>query len=98
MLRQDRGELLRIERQMELESLDQIEQQHRHDAKQQHRCGVFGPAHLVSFVHARQAIEQSLHGSQNGIQECLLAIEDSRHEDAHGLGDRQDQGEKNRDL
>ena len=74
------SKMLRIERQHPLKALDQIENQHRHGAEQQHGGRIFGPAHLVFFIHARDAIEQALDRSQDGVQEGALAGEHARHE------------------
>ena len=86
-------EFLRIERQMQLYPLDQIQQQHRHHAEQQHGRSVFRPAHLVVLVHAGQAIDQALDRPHHRIQKRPLAIEDPRHEDTQRLRDQEDQRE-----
>ena len=94
----DRRKLLRIQRQKSLYPLHQVQQQHRHHAEQQHGEGVLRPAHLVIFIDAGQAIEQALDRPQHRVHERPLAVEHPGHEDAHGLGDQENQREKNRDL
>ena len=56
--RGDRPEPLRIERQHLLQPLHRVQHQHRHDAEQEQRDGVLGPAHLARLVDAGQAVEQ----------------------------------------
>src|SRR5580692_5061014 len=93
-----RAKLLRIERQKPLNALDQIQEQHRNRAKQQHRSRVLGPAHLVRFVDPSHPVEQALDRTHHRIQKRPLAAEYPRHEHAHGLGHGKDQREKNQNL
>jgi len=60
MLRRDCCEVLRVEGQHALDALNQIKQEHRYQAEQQHGSGIFGPGHFVLLVHACYSIEQSL--------------------------------------
>ncbi len=50
------------------------------------------------FIHARQFVEQLLHGTQHGIEKRALARKDPGHEDAHGLRYGQDHQEEQQDL
>ena len=94
----DVGEFLRIESEDVLRALDQIEQEHRDGAEEEHRGAVFGPAHFAIFVDAADFVEKAFDGAESEIEECFLAIEDARHERAERLRDGEDDGEEKEDL
>ena len=91
-------EVLRIERQHTLYALDEIEDQHRHRAEHQHGGRVLGPAHLVRFINAGNAVKQALDGPQHRIEEGALPGEHARHEDAERFRDREDQSQEYENL
>ncbi len=91
-------QFLRIQRQMILHALDQIRERHGHAAENEHRAGIFFPAHLDRFVHARQPVEQLLERPQHGIEQRLLPVKHARQERAEGLGQRQHHQQKHDDL
>ncbi len=69
------------------------------DATEQKRGGgVFRPGHFVLFMHAGHAINQSLDGPQRKIKERLFTVEHPGHEYTNGLGERENDEEKNSDL
>ena len=90
--------MLRIKRQYALDALDEIQDQHRDGAEHQHGGCIFGPAHLVRFIHAGDAIEQALQWPQRGIEEGTLSREDTRHKNAERLGDGEDQSQEYENL
>ena len=92
------GEVLRIERQAVLEALDDVGEQQRDGAEEQHRDGVLGPAHLLVGVDAGEAIEEALAGDEDGIEQGRAALEDARHVAAHGLREEQDEREEEGNL
>src|ERR1700674_5244699 len=81
-----------------LRTLNQIKQQHRSAAEQQHGESVFGPVHLVRFIDAGKAIQQPLDRSNHGIEKSALTTERSCHEHAKRLGERQNYSQKYEDL
>src|ERR1700675_4722495 len=87
-----------MSRQQMLRALNQIKQQHGGAAEEQHCESVFGPTHLVVFIDAGYAIEQPLDRSNHGVEKSALTAEHSRHEDAEGLGERQNYSQKYEDL
>jgi hypothetical protein len=76
---------------MRLQAHDEIKHHHGDSAEQQHRHGVFRPAHLVILVDAGDAINHTLDGPQHRVQERALAVEHPRHENAERLGDGKNQ-------
>ena len=54
----------------------EIEHEHRDEAEDEHGDRVLGPAHLVGFVDAGQAVDQALDGARNWIEECGFALEE----------------------
>ncbi len=96
--RTDGSKLLRIERQVALHALDQVEQQHGNEAEQQHGDCILRPGHFVLFIHAGRAVNQLLDRPQHRIQKRFFAVEHARHEHAERLCDGQDQQQEKRDL
>ena len=93
-----RGQLLRIPRHPLLHAFHRVQQRHGNAAEKQHRNCVFRPTHFPPFVHAGHLIEQSLQGTQQGIQKCFLARKYARHEDAQRLRHRKRHQQKQKYL
>ena len=83
---------------MSLNTLNQVQHQHRNNAEQQHRNRVFRPPHFVIFVDAGHPVEQALDGPKDGIQKRALAAEHTRHEDAQRLGDQRESAARNTQI
>ena len=66
-IRRHVGKLLGIPRHPQLQSLEQIEQNQRNGAENQHGRAVLLPAHFLVFVHSTKAIDEALHRTQNEI-------------------------------
>src|SRR5215467_10414745 len=96
--RAHRAEFLRIEGQIALQTLHRIEHDHRHQAEQEHRDGVLGPAHLMVLVDTRDPVEESLNRAQRWVHECLFAVEHTGHEEAQRLGNHEDDCQKKQNL
>ena len=94
----DAGEVLGVQGEMVLQTLDEVGEDEGDGAEQEHGDEVLGPAHLFFRVDAGGAIEQALDGEQYGVQEGAATLEDERHESAEGLRESEDQGEEDGDL
>src|SRR5208283_741764 len=86
----DRVEMLRIERQHRLQSLQGIKRQETHEAEGQHGNAITLPVLLLIFLDAAEPIESPLDRTQQRRQECTLAVEDARHIEAERLHEKCD--------
>ena len=93
-----RGKLHGIQRQMALQPLQQVDEQKAEDAQRNHGGRVADPRLLLVLADSAKPIDQPLQWAKNGVKKCSLALEDTVHERAHGLGDRQHNTEKNQYL
>ena len=92
------GKMLGVPRQSVLYALDEVQHQHGDGAEEQHGNGVFRPAHLVLFVHARQLVKQLFYRTQDWIEKGAFTGKDLGHEDPQRLGDRKHHGKEQQNL
>ena len=92
------GELLRIQREIILQPLQEIQHRHRDAAEHQHRAGIFGPAHLFGFINAGQPVHQLFNGSQDGVEDSFFAVEYARHERAQRFREREHHQQEEENL
>ena len=88
-----RTEVLRIQREMALQSLQQIGEEKAGEAESNQAGGVLRPALAVILAYSGRAIGKNFQPAQHGMKEGAAAIEDCFHEKAHGLGEKQQQAE-----
>src|ERR1043166_5559327 len=79
-------------------ALQQVQQQHRNGAEQQHRYGILGPVHLACFVNARELVNRALDWPEHRIEERAFALERGGHKAAEWLRDREYRDEEKQDL
>ena len=84
-VRRHRAEILRIERQNMLPTLDAVSDEQSDRAEDQHTQSVLLPVLLLLGIHAAKLIEQSLYRSEQARQRFLISFEDPKHIQAEGL-------------
>ena len=89
-----RGELLRIQRQVSLQPQDEVSEDHRNEAEEQHRHGVLFPIVLPAGIHAQHAVGEPLQGLEHRIEDGLaVRVQYLAKVKAKGLGDRQQEAD-----
>ncbi len=91
-------EVLRIERQVPLQTLDRVGHEHAEGAERQQRERVRLPILLFPRIDAEQAVEGVLDAAEPAAERRVAPLEDPKHVSADRLRDRQDEREEDENL
>jgi hypothetical protein len=94
----DRRHAGRVERQLCLEPLQQIEHDEAGEVEQQQRHRIGDPVLFFVLPGAGGAVEAALDRAQHRLQPGALAVEDARHVAAERSDERNDDPAENEDL
>src|SRR5262249_45721993 len=98
LVRRDRSEALRIQRQDLLQALDCVCNQQRDGAENQQLERVGFPVLALPRVDAAEPVEQPFDRPEKARQRLPVAFEDAEHVDAERLCDRQDKRREKQNL
>ncbi len=77
------GEVLRIPRQIKLQALDGVGEEHARRGESEKREGVFAPAHFLVSLNSAQPVDDALEGTEHRVEPGALAFHHARHVNAH---------------
>ena len=83
----DCGEVLRVERQHALQTLQQIEQHKSGNAESQHGDAIDCPVLVFAFVHGADRVDRAFERAQDWRQKCTFALKDVRQVAANRRGE-----------
>ena len=66
------GEVLRIERQVVLQALEGVQENHRDEAEREHRDRVSGPRHLDAGIYSAEFVDQSFDRREHPVEKSAL--------------------------